>query len=36
LSAPEIAAVVGKRPDAVRKQLSRLLQTLKEQYHVTL
>ena len=33
LSAPEIAAVMGKRPDAVRKQLSRLLQTLKEQYH---
>ncbi|MGZ3665615.1 MAG: RNA polymerase sigma factor [Ktedonobacterales bacterium] len=33
LSAPEIAATIGKRPDAVRKQLSRLLQTLKEQYH---
>jgi len=35
LSAPEIAAVVGKRPDAVRKQLSRLLQGLKERYHVS-
>ena len=34
LSAPEIAAIIGKRPDAIRKQLSRLLQTLKEQYHV--
>lgn len=33
LSAPEIAAVTGKRPAAIRKQLSRLLQTLKEQYH---
>lgn len=33
LTAPEIAATIGKRPDAVRKQLSRLLQTLKEQYH---
>lgn len=33
LSAPEIAAVLGKRPDAVRKRLSRLLQSLKEHYH---
>ncbi len=33
LTATEIAATIGKRPDAVRKQLSRLLQTLKEQYH---
>ncbi len=32
LSAPEIAAVIGKRPPAVRKQLSRLLQSLKERY----
>jgi RNA polymerase sigma-70 factor (ECF subfamily) len=35
LNASEIAAIFGKRPDAVRKQLSRLLHTLKEQYHVT-
>jgi RNA polymerase sigma-70 factor (ECF subfamily) len=34
LHTPEIAAIFGKRPDAVRKQLSRLLHTLKEQYHV--
>lgn len=33
LTTPEIAATIGKRPDAVRKQLSRLLQTLKEQYY---
>lgn len=33
LSAPEIAKVVGKRPDAVKKQLSRTIQMLKEQYH---
>jgi RNA polymerase sigma-70 factor (ECF subfamily) len=33
LNASEIAAIVGKRPDAVRKQLSRLLHMLKEQYH---
>ncbi len=32
LSAPEIAAVVGKRPEAVKKQLTRILQALKEQY----
>jgi RNA polymerase sigma-70 factor (ECF subfamily) len=35
LNASEIAAIFGKRPDAVRKQLSRLLHTLKEQYDVT-
>jgi RNA polymerase sigma-70 factor, ECF subfamily len=35
LNASEIAAIFGKRPDAIRKQLSRLLHTLKEQYHVT-
>lgn len=35
LSAPEIAAIIGKRPEAVRKQLSRLLQSLKERYHAT-
>ena len=35
LNASEIAVIFGKRPDAVRKQLSRLLHTLKEQYHVT-
>lgn len=34
LTAPEIAGILGKRPEAVRKSLSRLLQTLKEQYHV--
>jgi len=33
LTTPEIAATLGKRPDAVRKSLSRLLQSLKEQYH---
>jgi RNA polymerase sigma-70 factor (ECF subfamily) len=32
LTAPEIAKVVGKRPDAVKKQLSRTIQMLKEQY----
>jgi RNA polymerase sigma-70 factor, ECF subfamily len=35
LNASEIAAIFGKRPDAIRKQLSRLLHTLKEQYDVT-
>lgn len=35
LNASEIAAVVGKRPDAIRKQLSRLLRSLKERYHVS-
>ena len=33
LTTPEIAATLGKRPAAVRKSLSRLLQSLKEQYH---
>ena len=33
LSAVEIAAVVGKRPDAVKKMLTRTLQALKEHYH---
>ena len=32
LSSPEIARVVGKSPAAVKKQLTRLLHTLKEQY----
>lgn len=35
LTTPEIAATLGKRPEAVRKSLSRLLQSLKEQYHAT-
>lgn len=33
LSASEIAAVVGKSPTAVKKHLTRILQSLKEQYH---
>ncbi len=33
LSTPKIAVVVGKRPDAVKKQLTRLLQSLKEHYN---
>lgn len=33
LSAPEIAVIVGKSSAAVKKQLTRLLHTLKEQYH---
>ena len=33
LTAPEIAKVVGKSPDAVKKQLSRTIHMLKEQYH---
>lgn len=33
LSSPEIARVVGRSPAAVKKQLTRLLHTLKEQYH---
>jgi RNA polymerase sigma-70 factor (ECF subfamily) len=33
LSATEIATVVGKRPAAVKKQLTRIIQTLKEHYH---
>lgn len=35
LTAGEIAAVLGKSEAAVRKQLSRTLQTLKEQYRAT-
>jgi RNA polymerase sigma-70 factor (ECF subfamily) len=35
LTAGEIAAVVGRSEAAVRKQLSRTLQTLKEHYHAT-
>ena len=33
LSAPQIALVVGRSPAAVKKQLTRLLHSLKEQYH---
>jgi RNA polymerase sigma-70 factor, ECF subfamily len=33
LSATEIATVVGKKPQAVKKQLTRLIHTLKEHYH---
>jgi RNA polymerase sigma-70 factor, ECF subfamily len=33
LSATEIATVVGKKPQAVKKQLTRIIQTLKEHYH---
>ena len=33
LSTPQIAVVVGKSHSAVKKQLTRLLHTLKEQYH---
>ena len=33
LSTPQIAQVVGKSHAAVKKQLTRLLHTLKEQYH---
>jgi RNA polymerase sigma-70 factor (ECF subfamily) len=33
LSAPEIAEVVGKSPAAVKKQLTRTIHALKEQYH---
>jgi RNA polymerase sigma-70 factor, ECF subfamily len=33
LSAPEIAVVVGKSAAAVKKQLTRTLQSLKEAYH---
>lgn len=32
LNSQQIAAVLGKRPEAIRKQLSRLLQALKELY----
>lgn len=33
LTVPQIAAVIGKKPEAVKKQLRRLLQSLKENYH---
>jgi RNA polymerase sigma-70 factor, ECF subfamily len=33
LTTPEIARVIGKSEAATKKQLSRTLQTLKEQYH---
>lgn len=33
LSVPQIAAVVGKRPNTIKKQLSRLLRTFKEQHY---
>jgi len=33
LSATEIATVVGKKPQAVKKQLTRIMQSLKERYH---
>jgi RNA polymerase sigma-70 factor (ECF subfamily) len=33
LSATEIATVVGKNPQAVKKQLTRIIHTLKEHYH---
>jgi RNA polymerase sigma-70 factor (ECF subfamily) len=33
LSAPEIAAVVGKNPEAVKRQLTRIVRALKEHYH---
>jgi DNA-directed RNA polymerase specialized sigma24 family protein len=33
LSASEIAAVLGKREEAVRKRLARAMQTLKERSH---
>jgi RNA polymerase sigma-70 factor, ECF subfamily len=32
LTVPQIAVVVGKNPDAVKKQLSRLLQSYREHY----
>jgi RNA polymerase sigma-70 factor (ECF subfamily) len=32
LSAPQIAAIVGKRPEAVKKQITRLLHAFKETY----
>ena len=35
LSSPEIAAVVGRSPAAVKKQLTRILQSLKERYDAT-
>lgn len=33
LSATEIAEVVGKKPEAVKKRMTRTLQALKEQFH---
>jgi RNA polymerase sigma-70 factor (ECF subfamily) len=33
LTAAEIAPIVGKRPEAVKKQLQRILNDLKEHYH---
>jgi RNA polymerase sigma-70 factor, ECF subfamily len=33
LSIAEIALILGKNPEAVRKQLTRILKTLREQYH---
>ena len=32
LTVAEIASLVGKRPEAVKKQLQRILQELKEHY----
>jgi RNA polymerase sigma-70 factor (ECF subfamily) len=36
LTIPEIAVVVGKSSEATRKQLTRTLQSLEEQYHDTI
>ena len=36
LTIPEIAVVVGKSAEATRKQLTRTLQSLEEQYHDTI
>lgn len=33
LTVPQIAGAIGKKPDAVKKQLSRLLQSYREHYH---
>lgn len=33
LTSTQIAALVGKKPEAVKKQITRLLQSLKEHYH---
>lgn len=35
LTAPEIASVLGVRPDAIRKRLSRVIVALKERYHAS-
>jgi RNA polymerase sigma-70 factor (ECF subfamily) len=35
LSLAEIAAILGRNPEAVRKQIARILKTLREQYHAT-